>query len=551
MKKHLKIISALAAFAMIPFSAFSAASYTADTVDSGAMRNAEIIAGDYEEVGSTLVPTGALPSSYSSAEAGYVTGVRSQLYNTCWAYSSTAALETLMLKNGTDSGWLSPMHMNFWATVNDDGTGWNRTYTGGGYPYIALGYLTSWTGARLETEFPYTTLFENYQTLDEQSSTYAGINSAVYIDGSDIDTVKTAVTEYGAVVGNFHYFYQFLSSSNSAYCCDEEGLSTGQLVGHSVSIIGWDDAYEKENFAENHQPENDGAWLCKNSYGETWGSQGGYIWISYEDKYLFDARFGPSYALTSFERVDDTKKIYQNEIYGATYGFEYLDSLRSDKMTYVNVFDFDSEYATIDKINFESTAEGATYRIYYIPVDEDGVPNDNTDNWIFIRSGKINYQGYISVDIDDFTVAHDKGAIGIQIERSSKEQSLAIGCDEWIKNSNGFLFMPDAQRGSSYIIGYDTEPMDLMDFYEEKLDDEIGASFVIKAVARETADLLGDVDLDGIVSIIDVTCIQRYLALLMDLSARQIALGDYNRDGTFDIVDATSIQRHLAGLDGK
>ena len=53
--------------------------------------------------------------------------------------------------------------------------------------------------------------------------------------------------------------------------------------GHAISIVGWDDNYSKDNFIV--KPQNDGAFLCLNSWGTDWGN-GGYFWISYEDEYI-------------------------------------------------------------------------------------------------------------------------------------------------------------------------------------------------------------------------------------------------------------------------
>jgi alpha-amylase len=60
---------------------------------------------------------------------------------------------------------------------------------------------------------------------------------------------------------------------------------------------------------------------------------------------------------------------------------------------------------------------------------------------------------------------------------------------------------------------------------------------------------LGDVNLDGTLTIADVTEIQKYLAELTDFSDEQLALADVNNDSTISIVDATSIQKILAGLE--
>ena len=75
----------------------------------------------------------------------------------------------------------------------------------------------------------------------------------------------------------------------------------------------------------------------------------------------------------------------------------------------------------------------------------------------------------------------------------------------------------------------------------------------VYAADDEAADaapvyLLGDVDLDGEVSILDATAIQRALAELIELSGLQIALADVCGNGP-DILCATAIQRFLADLE--
>ena len=63
-----------------------------------------------------------------------------------------------------------------------------------------------------------------------------------------------------------------------------------------------------------------------------------------------------------------------------------------------------------------------------------------------------------------------------------------------------------------------------------------------------SARLLGDVDGDDEVSILDATCIQRHLA---DLPVEKYVeeAADADQDGEVSILDATAIQRHLAGLE--
>ena len=58
----------------------------------------------------------------------------------------------------------------------------------------------------------------------------------------------------------------------------------------------------------------------------------------------------------------------------------------------------------------------------------------------------------------------------------------------------------------------------------------------------------GDLDGDGVVTILEATLIQKYLAKATELSDEQLAKADYNYDGQVDINDATFVQKYLAGM---
>lgn len=60
--------------------------------------------------------------------------------------------------------------------------------------------------------------------------------------------------------------------------------------------------------------------------------------------------------------------------------------------------------------------------------------------------------------------------------------------------------------------------------------------------------IMGDANSNGKIDIIDATIIQRYIAIISNLTSRQLVAADVNRNGTIEITDVTIIQRKLAGI---
>ena len=79
---------------------------------------------------------------------------------------------------------------------------------------------------------------------------------------------------------------------------------------------------------------------------------------------------------------------------------------------------------------------------------------------------------------------------------------------------------------------------------------EIALNYIsIHGLPADTGkDILGDVNLNGEIDILDATLIQRHLAAIKLLTPRQLAVADTGRDGEVDIIDATLIQRYLAAI---
>ena len=74
-------------------------------------------------------------------------------------------------------------------------------------------------------------------------------------------------------------------------------------------------------------------------------------------------------------------------------------------------------------------------------------------------------------------------------------------------------------------------------------------SVIMPARAEEAFYFIGDADLDGSVTILDATRIQRQLAGLFEADILENYLSDVDGDKNTTILDATCIQRRLAGIE--
>ncbi|MBQ9673383.1 MAG: hypothetical protein IJV39_02025 [Ruminococcus sp.] len=571
-----KLLTTIGLTAALTISAlpFNASAAVIDTNTSNASTDVGSVEAHIDtELTSLDVDSSKIPDSYSSLEKGYVTPVRNQgVTQSCWAFSGLSALESLMIKNkdidNTSSSWLSTAHLDAWGATRSDGTGWHRTYEkDGGYSWIATGYLISRSGAVKESVMPFGSDFSLFKPVEPETIDF-GVTGIMYLDGSDKDTIKKCIMDYAAVAASYHSDKSFETNGRTTYYCPNFPTSVN---GHSISIIGWDDNFSKEKFTvkdwvtpteediqqgitEEYQdtftPKNDGAWLCRNTWGD-YNDNNGYFWISYEDATLFSNKFSPTFCITDYVKNTGFDHFYQAETFGAICEFDFLSQKGYKEITYINTFDFNANPEFLDKVIFETESIGNEYTVYYIPVGDDGkTPTNDTSKWQELASGKVDYSGYINVDTGKFELKQSKAGIGVKMKtENTKTDPNTVGVDEWLTNSSRkLIFKPDSKKESSYVY-YNGKVQDVMDYYKIEENDDIGGNLVIKALTTESAlTLLGDADNNGVVNIADASTIQKYVILDADLSAVGYANADYNQDGRINIKDCTAIQKYLVSL---
>lgn len=530
---------------------------TSKNIDIAQVKAPEVISDDGEIIkvdktamyGDALdIKASAIPDFYSSKDLGYTTEIKDQ-YKTgcCWAYSSSSMLETFLNKNKMYEEKVSPLHMAYRQSSVDD-KGWiarDGFLNSGGNATISMGYLVSPIGSRksyledlnvmdinkkiteeLENEYRNTA-----KEFDENSDREYIVDSIALLNPDDKDTIKQAIMNYGSVAASFDVSYDNFSDNYYAYYAKEKP-SEEDAGGHSVLVVGWDDNFSKENFVE--KPQNDGAWICQNSWGDSVGDEG-YFYISYEDVTLFDPDVDYVWTITKAHKISSFENYYTlNENCGVITDHASYKNLRI--MDFCNKYTFGKD-EVLEKVNFESPSVGAEYTIFVIPSKNDGTPSK--ENWVEIGRGRILHSGYTSADVKDVDVSEKTCFIGIRLANSSPNIKMGITTDV-----DNYFIHTNGNSKTSF-----TRKTD-QDFYELSDPDRDNAYWIINAQTTK-AYRYGDADFDRVVTINDASFIQKLIAHYIDdetLSEGQRNGSDSNNDKVINIVDATLIQRYLADL---
>lgn len=124
--------------------------------------------------------------------------------------------------------------------------------------------LAGWVGAADEKVAPFEDADgSNTYAEDLAYQDVAHLQNAYWINFKDTDAVrvvKQMIKKYGAAAVNFYWNYRYYNSTNNSYYFP---LNSSQANNHSVTIVGWDDTWSKENFNTAYQPAEDGAWIGK------------------------------------------------------------------------------------------------------------------------------------------------------------------------------------------------------------------------------------------------------------------------------------------------
>ncbi len=442
-----------------------------------------------DSIETTALSSVDLPSSYNSADYGYVTSVKDQGHTgTCWAYASISAIESSLIKNNgypvdTD---LSEFHLAYGAfNTKYDRMGLLDSQCDlSGIDFLNFGgddndptfTLANWQGVVSEDfnngQFSTDKMklrnmsgFKVYNTEVMYNSNEAIMTDSYKVPFSNPDLVKEYIMKYGS--GKMSYNASYENYINSASYCYESDIA---YSNHAVNIVGWDDNYPKENCeVDGYMPENDGAWLIKNSWGDTNGING-YNWISYEDFSLkcFPVTF---YALDTEHKYDNNYQ-YDDLVYEQVL-CDNDNSVGINSDGYMaNVYTSQNDNEELKAVGFVTSNADVDYKID-IYTNVTSVPTDGVLAGSI--TGNMPVAGFHTVDLETpISIAKgDKFAVVVYLyDMDNPDRTMYFNLD-----GNNSQFRPWAVKVSDYgesFFSYDGNTWD-------DLKDSLDGNFRIKA----------------------------------------------------------------------
>ena len=372
------------------------------------------------------VDISSFPSSKTLTKPNY----RSQTTGACWAYSAMNALESTLLNKysttynlSNSNNIVNVSHERFYLAKAFSGSNANEygfmTLGKGGYALHSILYLTGGYGpialnsnSPFNGEYSSDTLVSRNNVLNQKK--IYDVTEIQVIGGVDpdsdsavsnkINAIKTLINAGIGVTTNSRSLRSgcscFNTDTRASYCPNLNGNYGSNCNYHASLIVGWNDNYSKDNFAEGYKPDKNGAWIIRNTHGSS-----GEYYISYYDPYLLN---NENMAITSIKSVG-YDHIYQYNPSGCKsyqYAGDYycysLGNVPSKQV--VSIFEKNGEgNQKLDSVGFYvQSSSSKSVEVYFSSSSSNDIPSDLFDsNNKICEKNNITNNGYYSCELSN------------------------------------------------------------------------------------------------------------------------------------------------------
>lgn len=371
-----------------------------------------------------------LPESFDMRESGKVTAVRNQTgYGTCWAHSAIASAESSIIESKPEIN-LSEFHTAYYTYSGDDqiepvSENVGDNLSRGGTIYVVTNLWSQWIGPVFEKRLKYgdVDFFDNESEVSDMK--YKADYHLKSVHTFDFANDRENSDEINNLIKQFVYNGMVVDTSfcsDNEKCYSTEYFSTNstkksKFANHSVAIVGWDDNFSADKFKI--KPENNGAWLVKNSWGEDFGDNG-YIWISYEDSSLCE------FAVYELEDAENYSYNFHHDTFVALQSLSASDDAETNEGSYMaNVFSNDSEIIQIEAISTYINVPDTEYEItVYTNLTDKSDATSGTPSKV--TKGTQALTGYFNIPLDDYVIVEPDTDFSVVVKLYSENSPFVI-----------------------------------------------------------------------------------------------------------------------------
>lgn len=464
-----------------------------------------------------------LPEKIDLRDYDLITSVKNQGSDgLCWAFACCGVMENSVIKNGYEGlpslyktagkPNFSEAHMGYYPFISTeespDRLEGEKKGSSGGNSYYAMSAVASGVGLVGENTFPIDIRGQNAPDRFKNMGTFA-LESAdiIYQNSENSREILKSWLAQGYCASISYY-------SNNGKLVEKVNPNTGENVAgfyqtdvtvpnHQVTVIGYDDNFSKELFSGG-TPQEDGAFLIKNSWGESYGV-GGYMWLSYYDPSICE------FAKFNLKPMDyDNIYQYDSAFTNTAFTFEKTANIFTAKENEI------LKSVGIENPNDQETI--ATAEIYKLNKDYKN-PTDGTK--VATLKNSFISEGFKSIKLEK-PIELEKG------EAFSVVVSLKCGNNNGLQfvemNGSANLAQYTSNAGESYVYTFDNNGrygwFDTVDIDMEDYGLDYGGSGKIgNACIKAYTENVASVDKSKLQELVDTQAIYNFGNLHSDLKS--------------------------------
>ena len=390
--------------------------------------------------------TSPLPSEYCMRDEYIVYAQTQDTLGYCWNFAATMAASTTIMKATGEYYDFSEI----WTGIGLNVTGTEQAKIGSGGSMSHQVTAMNKVGLMLETDLPYS---NSYTISDENAEDYYNFfekhsnsnladclvsNKETSFSKTDIEGIKNHIYNHGSIYLTFTFRTGFIEE-NGIFALEPNQKNINS--NHAVSVIGWDDNYQREYYLDGSTTPTvfKGAWIILNSYTENNGRDG-ISMVFYEDNNIGSVQ-GYKYQPKREKEIYFYDKIesgysYPTNVKGKYCGdFEAKEGLTKQKNIFYKDVNLEYSYVasknttvkdveiyldgqkvtksfnvTIDNANksFNISKNNAEYGQYKLLVHYgNGIKSDTYLNNFFVTHGLVGEE--IEFDTDNNDIAFNTG----------------------------------------------------------------------------------------------------------------------------------------------